>query len=254
MVTYGLSRFSIGWTSITLDIIMDNNTMYKDGTYLNNNPKWHEEDSSWKAKQIINMLSKHHITPSKLCEIGCGAGEILNCLASEYTNDAVFYGFEISPQAFAISKKKEKPNLRFFLKDIFDEKDLTFDVVMAIDVFEHIEDYFGFLRKLKTKGTYKIFHIPLDLSVQSVLRSSPIQNARLSVGHIHYFTKETALSTLKDTGYEVIDYFYTNGSLELPNRGLKANLLKLPRKFFFSLHQDLAVRILGGFSLLVLAK
>jgi hypothetical protein len=59
---------------------------------------------------------------------------------------------------------------------------------------------------------------------------------------------------LRDTGYEVIDWFYTRGSLELPNRGWKANLLSLPRKLLFFIHQDLAVRVLGGFSLLVLAK
>ncbi|OQW96718.1 MAG: methylase, partial [Desulfobacteraceae bacterium A6] len=53
---------------------------------------------------------------------------------------------------------------------------------------------------------------------------------------------------------EVIDYFYTAGSLELPNRGCKANLLKMPRKLLFSANNDLAVRILGGYSLLVLAK
>lgn len=53
--------------------------------------------------------------------------------------------------------------------------------------------------------------------------------------------------TLRDTGYEVVDYFYANGS-ELPNRGWKANVLKLPRKLLFWIDQDLAVRVLGGFS------
>jgi hypothetical protein len=125
---------------------------------------------------------------------------------------------------------------------------------MAIDVFEHVEDYFGFLRKLREKAEYKIFHIPLDLSVQIVLRSSQIIKSRKSVGHIHYFTKETALETLKDTGYSIIDYFYTRGAVELPNRGWKANLLKIPRKVGFSLNQDFAVRLLGGYSLMVLAK
>lgn len=229
-------------------------TIYEDGTYLENNPRWHEKDSPWKAKQITKMLKKHNIIPSRVCEVGCGAGEILNCLANNFGDGVVFYGYDISPQAFEICSKKEKHNLHFFLKDLFDEEDLTFDVVMAIDVIEHVEDYFGFLRKMKNKATYKIFHIPLDLSVQWVLRSSPILKGRSSVGHIHYFTKETALATLKDTGYEVVDYFYTNSFLELSNLGWKTNLMKLPRRFFFSLHHDLAVRILGGFSLLVMAK
>lgn len=233
---------------------MGTKTVYEDGTYLEYNPTWHEEDSPWKAKQIETILRNNNIDPSTICEVGCGAGEILNCLANGYGDNVIFSGYEISPQAFELCKKKERHNFRFFLKEFLDERDAWFDVIMAIDVFEHVDDYLGFLRKFKAKGEYKVFHIPLDLSVQTVLRSSPILKGRSSVGHIHYFTKETALATLKDTGYEVIDYSYTNGSFELPNRGWKANLLKLPRKLAFSIHQDLAVRILGGFSLLVLAK
>lgn len=233
---------------------MNTNTIYENGTYLNQNLTWHEEDSPWKAKQIGKMLRKNNINPSTVCEIGCGAGEILNCLANDYDAKVLFSGYEISPQAFELCKRKENQNLHFFLKDMLDEREASFDVVMANDVFEHVEDCFGFLRKFREKGEYKIFHIPLDLSVQSVLRSSPILQRRESVGHIHYFTKETALALLKDTGYEVVDVCYTNSSLELPNLSWKAKLMKLPRKVFFSIHQDLAVRILGGFSLLVLAK
>jgi len=228
--------------------------LYVDGTYLENNPTWHEEDSPWKAKQIARMLRANRIYPSTICEVGCGAGEILNCLTSEFGDDVMFSGYEISPQAFEICRKKEKRNLQFYLTDLLDERESTFDVVMAIDVFEHVEDYFRFLRELRKKGTYTIFHIPLDLSVQAVLRSSPILKGRAMVGHIHYFTKETALATLEDTGYEVLDYFYSRPSLELPNRGWKAKLLKLPRRLLFSIHQDWTVRTLGGFSLLVLAK
>jgi len=233
---------------------MGTETIYEDGTYLDNNQTWHEEDSPWKAKQIEKILRKNNVVPSTLCEVGCGAGGILNCLADAYGADAIVSGYEISPQAFEICKKKEKQNLHFFLKDLLEETDASFDVVMAIDVFEHVDDYLGFLRKFQAKGEYKVFHIPLDLSVQTVFRSSPILKDRTSVGHLHYFTKETALATLKDTGYEVVDYFYTNGSLELPSHGWKANLMKLPRKLCFSIHQDLTARILGGFSLLVVSS
>jgi len=233
---------------------MGTKTIYENGTYLDNNPTWHEEDSPWKAKQIEKILKKNNVNPSTICEVGCGAGEILNYLANSYGANVIFSGYEISSKAFEICKKKEKQNLHFFIKDLLDERDASFDVIMAIDVIEHVDDYLGFLRKFKAKGEYKVFHIPLDLSLQSVLRSSRILRDRASVGHIHYFTKETALATLKDMGYEVVDYFYTRGSLELPNRSWKVNILKLPRKLFFSIHQDLTVRILGGFSLLVLAK
>lgn len=231
-----------------------NATVYEDGTYLKNNPTWHEEDSAWKTRQINKILTKNNVKPISVCEIGCGAGEILNCMTQSYGENVDFSGYEISPQAFSICKKKEKPNLKFHSQDLFLQENARFDVVMAIDVFEHVEDYFGFLRKLRPMGTYKVFHIPLDLSVQTVFRSEPIMKGRREVGHIHYFTKDTALATLNDTGYQVIDYAYTSGSLDLPNRGFRANLLKLPRRLLFSLKQDFAVRLLGGFSLMVLAR
>ena len=231
------------------------NKIYENGTYLDNNPTWHEEDSQWKAKYIATIIKRNNLVPSTICEIGCGAGEILNRLQTEFGDKVIFSGYEISPQAFELCNRKSKHNLQYFPKSLLDEKKETiFDVVMAIDVFEHVEDYRGFLRELKERGKYKVFHIPLELTVQTVLRSSPLLKSRLSFGHIHYFTKETAIATLKDTGYEVLDYFYTGGSLELPNLGWKANLLKLPRRLCFSINEDLAVRILGGFSLLVLAK
>lgn len=204
--------------------------IYKDGTYLDKNPTWHQEDSPWKAEQISKIFKQNKIEPATVCEVGCGAGEILACLARQYEDSITFSGYEVSPQAFEMCARKSRPNLKFFLANALDEDESTFDVVMAIDVFEHIEDYFNFLRKLRDKGVYKVFHIPLDLSVQAVLRSSPIMRSRLTVGHIHYFTKETALAALKDTGYEVIDYFYTSGSLELPKSWLESHVFKVTEK------------------------
>jgi hypothetical protein len=228
-------------------------SMYKDGTYLANNPNWHEQDSPWKAGKIAQLLAKNGVCPSTVCEIGCGAGGILSWLSEHDVNETSFFGYEISPQAFELCRKKATPRLHFFHKNLFEDSGAWFDVVMAIDVFEHVEDYFGFLRNLQKKASFKVFHIPLDLSVQTVLRGAPIMRQRLSVGHIHYFTKETALASLQDTGYEVIDYVYTNAS-ELPNRNWKSKLLRVPREILFWINQDMAARLLGGFSLMVLAK
>jgi hypothetical protein len=99
----------------------------------------------------------------------------------------------------------------------------------------------------------KIFHFPLDLSVQAVLRKRGLLTRRELYGHIQYFTKETALETLKDVGYELLDYFYTPRCIELAKQMIQ-KIAILPRKVCFAIHPDLAVRILGGYSLLVLAK
>ncbi len=84
----------------------------------------------------------------------------------------------------------------------------------AVDVFEHVEDYIGFLRKVARLARYGIFHIPLDISVQSILRDLPMNNRR-TAGHLHYFMKDTALATLDYAGLEILDWFYTPGGIAL---------------------------------------
>jgi len=231
-------------------------SIYSDGNYERNNPGWHAGDSPWKATHIARLLDAHGVQPRRLCEVGCGAGEILVNLARRYGCPTTFTGYEVSPQAYAICCAKASARLHFvngspFVSPLPDQE--PFDVAMAIDVFEHVEDYIGFLRQFHPLGRYKVFHIPLDLSVQTVFRASPLRRVRETVGHLHYFTKETALASLAHTGYTVIDHRYTAHAVELPNRGWKATLGILPRRLSFALSEDLAVRILGGYSLLVLA-
>lgn len=223
---------------------------YTEGDYLTKNPTWHTEDSPWKAEQIVRMMRRNRLTPKTICEVGCGAGEILRQLQQRLDKDCLFWGYEISPQAFALCKQRANERLRFELKDILQDKDAFFDLIVLIDLIEHLEDYFSFLRGVKPKSVFKILHIPLDLSVQMVLRGSPIMRTRESVGHLHYFTKEIALAILRDVGYEVLDWFY----VELPLKSVNRYIAYAPRRLFFAIHEDLAVQIMGGYSLMVLAQ
>jgi SAM-dependent methyltransferase len=188
-----------------------------------------------------------------VCEVGCGAGEILVELSRRLAPGTRLTGYVISPNAFAICSRKRAANLDFRLGNVLDEG-VTFDLAMAIDVFEHVEDYFSFLRRMRAKATYKIFHIPLELSALWVARREPLVRQRRSVGHIHHFCKETALATLEDTGYRVIDHAYTAGATDLDGYGWKSRLLKWPRKALYRMDPDAAARLLGGYSLLVLAR
>ena len=228
--------------------------LYTSGEYLKKNPTWHAQTSPWKAAQILKMLERRGLAPKTICEVGCGAGEILKHLRDRMDESARFVGYEISPQAFDLCRKHESARLHFECKNILDEKDVFFDLILLMDVVEHIEDCFTFLRAIRPKSQYKILHIPLDLSVQSVLRVAPLRKIREQLGHLHHFTKETALAVLRNMGYEIADYFYTTATLDLPAASWKSYLARLPRRVLFALHRDFAVRLLGGCSLLVLAK
>lgn len=227
---------------------------YTKGDYAELNPSWHSEDSLWKARQIIKMLARNKAQPRTVCEVGCGAGQILKEIHDALDASMSYVGYEISPQAYELCKPKTTSRLSFKLQDILADRQVHFDLMLLMDVVEHIEDCFAFLRAIKAKSDLKILHIPLDLSAQAVLRGSPLTRSRDQVGHLHYFTKDLALRLLAEVGYEVIDHFYTRGSLDLPSGSIPTRLARLPRQILFRLAPDLAARMLGGFSLLVLAR
>ena len=79
--------------------------IYENGTYLDSNPSWHEEDSLWKSIKIRKIIERNSLSPRVICEVGCGAGEILNQLSLQFDGNVKFFGYEISPQAFEICKK-----------------------------------------------------------------------------------------------------------------------------------------------------
>jgi SAM-dependent methyltransferase len=227
----------------------------KNSEYLEKNPTWHIEDSPWKATQILKMITRNKLTPKTVVEIGCGAGEILNQLHQRMEDKSVeFSGFEISPDAIELTKLREKERLHFYHQDLLQANN-QYDLLLMIDVFEHVPDYIGFINKSKDKATYKIYHIPLDISVFGIMINS-FKKGRESVGHIHYFNKETALATLRDSGQEIIDWFYTPGALEINKKGLSfaGKIVNFFRRISYKLSPNRAVNTFGGFSLLVLTK
>lgn len=93
---------------------------------------------------------------------------------------------------------------------------------------------------------------PYGLSPAAYLRAAGVE-ARVFGAQLHYFTKETALRTLTDVGYKLVDYFYTPRCIELGDL-LIQKIVRISKKLSFTAFPDLTVRVLGGGSLLVLAE
>jgi len=228
---------------------------YTNGEYLEKVSGWHQEDSYWKAHQILRMVQKHKLTPNSVCDIGCGAGKILIELQKNMDACEDFRGFDISPQAISIANEKENTNIKFYNEDILESKVASPDLFLMLDVFEHISDYRGFLDSLRKKTDWIIFHIPLDIAANEVIRKSKYMRQMYNTyGHLHFFTKETALFTLSDLGYDVVDYFYTDDKdIEGP-WGIMPRLSYGVRKMMFRINSGLTTSYFKGFNLLVLAR
>jgi Methyltransferase domain len=228
-------------------------SVYVNGEHLEKNPDWHVYASSWKAKHVLRMLKRHQIAPQTIGEVGCGAGEVLRQLQLSMDPNCVFSGYDISPQAIELARSRENQRLHCKLADILQEPHAYFDLLLILDVVEHVEDYFAFLRDLQSLARDKIFNFPLDLSVQSLVRSDGLMMRRRTYGHLHYFTKDLALQSLEGEGYEVLDWFYAPFGIDFPV-GAKGKVVRWPRMLLSAISQDFAARLLGGFSLFVLAR
>lgn len=230
--------------------------IYTSGEYLNLTDKtWHSEDSKWKARQISKLLKKNKIEAENVVDIGCGAGRILfELYETGICKGARFSGYDISPQAISLCPQGQKENLAYYCQDFLQTEESA-DLLMAIDVFEHVPDYLGFLETCRKKARLKVYHIPLDLHVSALLRNSFL-NTRKDLGHLHYFTADSALASLKDTGHEILDVVYTNGSSGVfkQHPSIKTAIANIPRFVFGLFSVPLSARLFGGYSLLVLAK
>jgi SAM-dependent methyltransferase len=198
------------------------------------------------------MLHKHRLQPATIVDVGCGAGEVLRLLHAAIPT-ARCAGYDVSAHAIDAARKAECPGLEFHRESFFDSAG-RYDLVLCIDVFEHVPNYLGFLQQLRGRGDHVVFHIPLDLSAQTVLRGSPLKRARDAVGHLHYFTRDTALASLGEAGFEIVDDVYTATHLAHEYPTLKMRLARWPRRAAFSASPEWTVRALGGYSLLVLAR
>jgi hypothetical protein len=77
---------------------------------------------------------------------------------------------------------------------------------------------------------------------------------RRDVGHLHYFGLETALATFESTGYAVVASRVTAGGVAFPSPGIAGAVARVLRAVAHRLSPVWSSRLLGGFSLLVLAE
>lgn len=227
--------------------------VFLNGEYFQRVPEWHADDSAWKAGGILRMLELHGLSPRSIGEVGCGTGEVLRQLQLKMAPGCIFRGYDIAPQAIALSRSRQNDRLECRLGDIGKEPDARFDLLLVLDVLEHQENYFSFLREVKALAPYKIFHTVLDLSLKAVARQNGLMELRRASDDLHFFTKDTVLQALRDEGYRVVDWFYVPRAIYRA-AGVAKRIRQWPRAVCFALNQDFAVRALGGYSLFVLAQ
>jgi SAM-dependent methyltransferase len=225
---------------------------YEDGSYFEANPTLDCAHGPFKAREILKGLRRNNFDPKRILEIGCGSGAIISALCADLP-DAVGVGYDIASRHVEFARRYETDRLRYVHGDAMQDPG-HYDLVVMCDVFEHVDDYLGFLRQARAKADLFAFHIPLEISVLAVLRPHTFDLTREDAGHLHIFNVNTALATLKHAGYRVVDYHYTPGALTNGATTWRNALANVPRAVVGAVSRGLAQQWLGGYSLMVLAQ
>lgn len=157
-------------------------------------------------------------------------------------------------------QEREHERLTFRLADLTQEKEVFYDLLLVMDVVEHVEDVYGFLRGIRGKSEHTIFKIPLDFNVYAAMRQQSLDKSRQQYGHIHHFNCSTALSALRDAGYELLDHFLATPRSD-PEMRRRHQLTTLQARVFnsavqlsWSITPGLASSLFPGGFVVVLAK
>jgi 2-polyprenyl-3-methyl-5-hydroxy-6-metoxy-1,4-benzoquinol methylase len=245
-----------------------NNYIQTDSSYHTHHPNWENfpgegiEGGLNAAHAIRSLLMKNQINIKiggmRIGDVGCGAGHVLNSLLNILPDTFQYYGYDISPTAITLAKKYERDRLQFFCHDLFDT-DQKFDVLISIYVVEHIPNYYEFLTQCKKHAEYKIIVFPMNMNVISVMLNRPRMEYE-KAGHLHFFNEFTAIQSMRNCGYEIIDYSYLIGKKKIKtvlnkNISWKKRLITIPRTITAKiLSPSLSLHFLGGGGVMVLAR
>ena len=204
---------------------------YTSDEYILRNPSYHIEDSQFKSNNFLKILKKNKVEFGEIknvVDVGCGAGGILKELkkTNNFNQDTNFSGFDINKEIIDIANKDSEKNINFFCEDFFKSNLYKkSDLILCADVYEHIDDYIGFLKKLSYGGKFFLFNIPLDLSFRSILTNKVIENNFNTFGHIHFFNKNISKLMLNYCNFEVMNMAYAKNFLEHEKKYYKTTSL-----------------------------
>ena len=240
---------------------MNNINRYTSGEYYQKNHHYHTEDAEFKWNNFLKILKKSNINFNEInsiVDVGCGSGKILfeAKKSNFFSEKCVYEGFDINPDAIKLAKKRDE-NINFYNNDFINSEEKYSDLILASDVFEHIENSYEFLIKLKEKGNLFLFNIPLEISLFSMIRRKNIfQDSYNQVGHLHFYTKKTAILLLESCGYKISRFIFVDNRLkELKDKkDIKKFTIYVLQFLLGLISKNLACSIFEGYSLVVLAK
>lgn len=187
-------------------------------------------------------------SPATVLDVGCGTGDVIRHLATHDDGSVRYDGWD--PALPASTSVSGHPRVALHRGDPV-VAGARADVGLMLDVFEHVPDDVGFLSAATACAPRWVLRIPLDLSVLDVVRPRRLLAARRRYGHLHAYTRHTALAVVAEAGLVVQAWTFhrvpppTDTWRQRVAEGLRGGLARI--------RPTVAADLLGGWSLVVTA-
>lgn len=199
---------------------------YKTDKYIEKHPSLHEEDSPWKVTKIIPMVDlfiKNHCDGNEInvLDVGGGAGLILKSISAHIQERHGIkvnkFVLDLSPGMLKIQKRNNPDIKGVFNEDItkVSLRDKEMDLVLMIDVIEHVSEPLRALKELRRISKFTIFKVPLeDNSYCNILnflsRGKFRRNNIETSGHINVYNLSKLRNQIEANAGTIADYYFTN--------------------------------------------
>ncbi len=164
----------------------------------------------WRFNELSEVISIKGDLKSVL-EIGAGTGMNLRLLNNKYECENI-YGLDLAKPGLEIINK-ELPEVHVIQSDaqFLPIKDKAMDLVLLIDILEHLEKPNLTLFEAKRVGKYVALKIPLEKAMISTLFSNLKKRERVGLkhhkgGHLYEWKKKDAIRLLTRSGLTIINY------------------------------------------------
>jgi hypothetical protein len=176
--------------------------MYRDGSYIAQNPSLHMEDVSYKLTYLLELLKDEKFSERgiRILDIGGGAGLIAVELCKKLSSRGIkveCVGLDLSLEMLAVQQANNS-----YMVATTDELATAvamgpYDLTLLIDVIEHVPEPFILAEEIDRISDRILYNIPTEINLFDFLKNIymrgqyyPMQ--KKSLGHLHFFSWNSA--------------------------------------------------------------
>ncbi len=167
---------------------------------------YNNQACAWKWS-LLEGLIRRRLTPQSILEFGCGSGEMLGYARNAFPG-AELHGVDISERMLEMALER-LGNVRTTRggEEALEAYQPRVDLVLAVDILEHLVEPERAVRALATAGRYVALKIPLERRrIRLGIRRQRVGTEHIA-GHLHFWTAGDARRLLTRSGLRILEEF-----------------------------------------------